>query len=139
MHAVAEEEVSMSQGYEIDMLRSSVYTPQKGFGAPSVAGASKDRTKLIIRVSTQESLLPDDFQARKVELVGVAKRCELYFEGYFPSAGFTKNTRVEFMRSDADGIARVENLSDEEFLRRMTLAVYENGELIFDELESQAA
>jgi hypothetical protein len=139
MHAVAGDEVFMWQEYEIDMLRSSVYIPQKGFGAPSVAGASKDRTKLIIRVSTQESLLPDDFQARKVELVDVAKRCELYFEGYFPSAGFTKNTRVEFMRSDADGIARVENLSDEEFLRRMTLAVYENGELICDDLEGQAA
>ncbi len=129
----------MSQGYEIDMLRSSVYTPQKGFEAPFVAGVSKDRTKLIIRVSTQESLLPDDFGARKVELFDVAKRCELYFEGYFPSAGFTKNTRVEFMRSAADAIPRVENLSDEEFFKRMTLAVYENGELICDDLESRVA
>jgi hypothetical protein len=139
MYAVAAGEVFMSQGYEIDMLRSSVYTPQKGFAAPSVAGVSKDRTKLIIRVSTQESLLPDDFQARKVELFDVAKRCELYFARHFPSARFTKNTRVEFMRSDADAIPKVENLSDEEFLKRMTLAVYENGELICDDLEGRAA
>jgi hypothetical protein len=127
----------MSQGYEIDMLRSSAYTPQKGFEAPFVAGVSKDRTKLIIRVSTQESLLPDDFQARKVELFDVAKRCEQYFERHFPSARFT--TRVEFMRGDADAIPRVADLSDEEFLRRMTLAVYENGELICDDLESRVA
>jgi hypothetical protein len=139
MHAVAGDEVFMWQEYEIDMLRSSVYIPQKGFEAPSVAGVSKDRTKLIIRVSTQESLLPNDFQARKVQLFDVAKRCELYFERYSPSAGFTKNTRVEFMRSDADGLVRVENLTDEEFLKRMTLAVYENGELICDDLESRAA
>jgi hypothetical protein len=137
MHAVAAEEVFMSQGYEIDMLRSSVYTPQKGFEAPFVAGVSKDRTKMIIRVSTQESLLPDDFGARKVELLDVAKRCERYFERHFPSARFT--TRVEFMRGDAHAIARVGNLTDEEFLKRMTLAVYENGELICDDLELRVA
>ena len=129
----------MGQEFEIDMLRSSVYTPQKGFDAPFVAGVSKDRTKLIIRVSTQESLLPDDFQARKVELFDVAKKCVLYFERYSSSAGFTKNTRVEFMRSDTDAIPRVANLSDEEFLKRMTLAVYEDGELRCDDLESRVA
>ena len=129
----------MRQGYEIDMLRSFVYTPQKGFEVPFVAGLSKDRTKLIIRVATQESLLPDDFQARKVELCDVAKRCELYFEGCFPSSAFTNNTRVEFMRSEADTIPRVETLSDEGFFKKMTLAVYENGELICDEPESRVA
>jgi len=139
MHAVAADEVFMCQEYEINMLRSSVYTPQKGFEAPSVAGVSKDRTKLIIRVLTQESLLPIDFQARKVELFDVAKRCELYFERHSPSTGFAKNTRVEFMRSDADAILRVETLSDEEFLKRMTLAVYEDGELICEDLESRVA
>jgi hypothetical protein len=137
MQVVAAEEVFMRQGYEIDMLRSSVYTPQKGFEAPFIAGVSKDRTKLIIRVSTQESLLPDDFQARKVELFDVAKRCELYFQRHFPSARFT--TRVEFMRGDADVIPRVAALSDEEFLKRMTLAVYENGELICDDQERRVA
>jgi hypothetical protein len=139
MHAVAAEEVVMHQGYEIDMLRSFVYTSQKGFEAPFVAGLSKDRSKLIIRVATQESLLPDDVQARKVELFDVAKRCELYFERCFPSTGFTNDTRVEFMRCDADTILRVDNLSDEEFLKRMTLAVYENGELVCDGLESRVA
>ena len=129
----------MGQEYEIDMLRSSVYTPQKGFEAPFVAGVSKDRTKLIIRVSTQESLLPGDFQARKVELFDVAKKCVLYFERHFPSAGVIKNTRVEFMRSDTDAIPRVANLSDEDFLKRMTLAVYEDGELRCDDLESRVA
>jgi hypothetical protein len=129
----------MRQGYEIDRLRSFVYTPQKGFDVPFVAGLSKDRTKLIIRVATQESLLPDDFQARKVELCDVAKRCELYFERCLPSSGFTTNTRVEFMRSEANTIPRIETLSDEGFLERMTLAVYENGELIWDEPESRVA
>jgi hypothetical protein len=109
-----------------DMLRSFVYTPRKGFEAPFVAGLSKDKTKLIIRVATQESLLPDDIEAREGELFIVAKRCELYFE---TSADFAKNTRVEFMRNDADKIPKDKNLSDDEFRKRMTLAVYENGEL----------
>lgn len=116
----------MRQGYETDRLQSFVYIPRKGFGAPFVAGLSKDKTKLIVRVATQESLLPDDFKAREGELFAVAKRCQLYFE---TSADFTKNTRVEFMRNDADAISRDKNLNDEEFLKRMTLAVYENGEL----------
>ena len=119
----------MLQRNEIDMLSSSVYTPQKGFEAPFVAGLSKDRTKLIIRVATQESLLPEDSMAKKIELFVVAKRCELYFEGCFPSADSTKNMRVEFMRDHADGIPGDKNLGHEEFLKRMTLAVYENGEL----------
>lgn len=116
--------------YEINMLRSFVYTPQKGFEAPFVAGLSRDKTKLIIRVATQESLLADDFEARKVELFDVAKRCELYSE---TSADLTRNIRVEFMRNDADTISRDINLSDEEFLKRMTLAAYENGELQYDD------
>ena len=119
----------MHQGCKTDMLRSFVYTPRKGFEAPFVAGLSKDRTKLIIRVATQESLLPDDFKAREGELFVVAKRCELYFE---TSADFTKNTRVEFLRNDADTIPKDKNLSDEEFRKRMTLAVYENGELTME-------
>jgi hypothetical protein len=119
----------MHQGCKTDMLRSFVYTPQKGFEAPFVAGLSKDRTKLIIRVATQESLLPDDFKAREGELFVVAKRCERYYE---TSADFTKNPRVEFLRNDADTIPRDKNLSDEEFRKRMTLAVYENGELTME-------
>jgi len=116
----------MHQGYETDRLKSFVYTPRKGFEAPFVAGLSKDKTKLIIRVATQTSLLPDDFNTRRGELFAVAKRCQLYFE---TSGDFTKNTRVEFMRNDADTTGRDKNLSDEEFLKRMTLAVYEDGEL----------
>ena len=119
----------MHQGCKTDMLRSFVYTPQKGFEAPFVAGLSKDRTKLIIRVATQESLLSDDFKAREGELFVVAKRCELYFE---TSADFTKNPRVEFLRNDADKIPRDKNLSDEEFRKRITLAVYENGEITME-------
>jgi hypothetical protein len=121
-----EEESFMRQEYELNMLRSLVYTPRKGFEAPFVAGLSKDRTKLIIRVATQESLLPDDFKAREDELFVVAKRCELYFG---TSAEFTNSARVEFMRNDADTTPVDQNISDEEFLKRMTLAVYENGEL----------
>ncbi|MBZ5656996.1 MAG: hypothetical protein LAO56_17155 [Acidobacteriia bacterium] len=108
------------------MLKTFVYTTQKGFEVPFVAGLSKDGTKLIVRVATQESLLPDDLKAREGELSVVAKRCELYFEA---SADFTKNTRVEFMRNDSGTIPRDKNLSDDEFFNRMTLAVYENGEL----------
>lgn len=129
----------MHQGYKTDTLRSYVYTPQKGFEVPFVAGLSKDKTKLIVRVATQESLLPDDLNARECELRVVARRCEQYFERCFASPGFPKNTRVEFMRSDADGIARAGHLSDEEFLKRMTLAVYEDGELICDDREGRAA
>ena len=116
----------MRQGYETDGLRSLVYTPQKGFEAPFVAGLSKDKSKLIVRVATQPSLLPDDFNARKMELSVVAKRCELYFEA---SADFVRNTRVEFMRDEEATISRKKDLSDEDFLKRMTIAVYENGEL----------
>jgi len=119
----------MHQRCKIDMLKSFVYTPRKGFEAPFVAGLSKDKTKLIIRVATQESLLPDDFKAREGELFVVAKRCELYYE---TSAAFTKNTRVEFLRNEADKIPRDKNLSDEEFRKRMTLAVYENGKLTME-------
>ena len=116
----------MKEDYEVDMVRTFVYTPRKGFEVPCVAGLSKDRSKLIIRVATQESLLPHDFKAREYELFVVAKRCALYFE---TSAAFTKDTRVEFMRNDAGAVPKDKNLSDEEFLKRMTLAVYENGEL----------
>jgi hypothetical protein len=119
----------MHEECKTDMLRSFVYTPRKGFETPFVAGLSKDKTKLIIRVATQESLLPDDFKAREGELFVVAKRCELYYEA---SAAFTKNTRVEFLRNDADKISRDKTLSDEEFRKRMTLAVYENGELTME-------
>jgi hypothetical protein len=110
----------------MDMLRPLVYTPQKGFDAPFVAGLSKDRTKLIIRVATQESLLPHDFKAREGELFVEAKKCELYFG---TSADLANHTRVEFMRHNADTSPGDENISDEESLKRMTLAVYENGEL----------
>jgi hypothetical protein len=123
----------MHQGCKTDMLRPFVYTAQKGFETPFVAGLSKDKTKLIIRVATQASLLPEDFKARKGELFVVAKRCELYFE---TSADFAKDTRVEFLRHDAGTIPRDKNLSDEEFRKRMTLAVYENGELT---METEAA
>jgi len=108
------------------MLQSFVYTPQKGFEVPFLAGLSKDRTKLIVRVATQESLLSDDLKAREGEMSVVAKRCELYFGA---SADFAKNTRVEFMRNDSDTLPTDGNVSDEEFFKRMTLAVYENGEL----------
>ena len=114
---------------QVDTMRSFVYAQRKGFEAPFVAGLSKDRTELIIRVATHESLLPDDCQARKDELFVVAKRCELYFGEYSPSADFAKNTRVEFLRSDAGTILRDKDLSDEEFIKRMTLAVYKKGEL----------
>lgn len=118
----------MHQGCKIDMLKSA-YTPRKGFEAPFVAGLSKDKSKLIIRVATQESLLPDDSKARESELFVVAKRCELYFE---TSAEFTKNPRVEFLRNDADRIPKDKNLTDEEFRKRMTIAIYENGELTLE-------
>ena len=91
----------MRQGCEIDMLRSSVYTPQKGFEVPFVAGLSKDKSKLIVRVATQESLLPEDLKAREGELFVVAERCKLYFE---TSADFAKDTRVEFMRNDENAV-----------------------------------
>jgi hypothetical protein len=118
----------MEQG-QVDTMRSSVYTERKGFEAPFVAGLSKDRTELIVRVATQESLLPDDREARKHELFGVAKRCELYFGGYSPAADLANHTRVEFLRNDAATIARDQDISDEEFFKKMTLAVYQKGEL----------
>ena len=118
----------MEQG-QVDTIRSSVYTQRKGFEPPFVAGLSKDRSELIIRVATHESLLPDDREARKGELFCVAKRCETYFGGYSPSADFAKSTRVEFLRNDAETIARDKDLSDEEFIKKMTLAVYRKGEL----------
>lgn len=116
----------MPQAYEIEMLKPFVYPPRKGFEIPCVAGLSKDKSKLIVRVATQESLLPDDLKAKQGELSAVAKRCELFFG---TSSDLAQKTRIEFMRTDADAIPRDKSLSDEEFLQRMTLAVYENGEL----------
>jgi hypothetical protein len=115
--------------YEMDLLRTFIYSLQAAFEAPFVGQLSRDRRKLIIRVPTQESLLPSDFNKRKVALLVVADLCKVRFPPYFPFSAFDKDTRIEFIHNDADKMPTDPKLGADERLKRMTLGVYENGEL----------